>query len=92
MKLGPLDCLDCDAPAYTIVLACALKPIEFIRPADVRWCRLKHLPKPDICVCGRGRPKVEEYVFSLADPFGTPMREVTFRLGQCRGCGTCVWD
>jgi hypothetical protein len=36
-QLGPIEIL-CDSPVYPIVRACS--QLGFVRPEDVRWCRL----------------------------------------------------
>jgi hypothetical protein len=36
-QLGPIEIL-CDSPPYPIVQACS--ELGFVRPEDVRWCRL----------------------------------------------------
>jgi hypothetical protein len=39
-SLGPFE-IDCDAPPYAVVRAA--RGLGFVRPEDVRWCRLSHL-------------------------------------------------
>jgi hypothetical protein len=36
-KLGSLE-ITCDAPSYEVVWAC--EDVGFVKPLDVRWCRL----------------------------------------------------
>jgi hypothetical protein len=37
-QLGPIEII-CDSPPYPIVQACS--QLGFVRPEDVRWCRLR---------------------------------------------------
>jgi hypothetical protein len=95
-EFGPID-IDCDAPPYPVVRACA--GLGFRSPQDVRWRRIdrRDLTRPasffpwlrrsPACACGQAMPQLESYTFTFVS--GTQSR---YFLGQCARCRTIYWD
>ena len=100
--LGPME-VNCDAPPYRVVDACA--PLGFQTPLDVRWCQMRHFlaeksgrpfwekffrkgqPEGRNCFCGRSLPRLESYTFTFSSE-----RKAVYFLGQCRQCQTIYWE
>jgi hypothetical protein len=95
--LGPID-VQCDAPPYPVVKACAA--LGFHAPQDVRWCHFDRRattrratlfpwlrPAAPRCTCGQPLPALESYTFTFVSG-----NRAQYMLGQCRRCWTIYWD
>lgn len=89
MRLGPIH-VECDAPPYLIVKACADVRVGLVRPEDVRWVsQAAHMEKTKLwytCSCGQPVPKLERIRFFRSDN-----TQKDYLLGQCVKCWTIYW-
>jgi hypothetical protein len=100
--LGPVE-IECDAPPYGVVQACAYLGLQ--RPLDVRWRPARELsPSGGLgrrlwkALLGRGRGQRPVCTCGQSLP---PLRRyeftlrwgtaVEYLLGQCPRCGTMFW-
>jgi hypothetical protein len=105
-RLGPVE-IECDAPPYAVVEACAY--LGFRRPLDVRWRPARELREAAeagdrglgrrlwSALLGRGRRPACPCGQGLA-PLGRYVlllpwgAELDYLLGQCPRCATMFWE
>ena len=104
-RLGPVE-IECDAPPYAVVEACACLGLR--RPLDVRWRLARELGAGHgrglgwrlwRSLLGRGRgERLACTCGQRLSPLGRyeltlPWgTEVEYSLGQCPRCGTMFWE
>jgi hypothetical protein len=98
--------VNCDAPPYRVVEACAA--LGFQAPLDVRWCQMRNFLAEKSGQVGRpfwekffhkGQPIERNCICGQSLPrlesytftFSSERKAIYF-LGQCRQCQTIYWE